>query len=90
MDRAVLRAYGWHDFADELRPKFLTEDTDDDHTYQGRYFWPVEARDRVLSHLLALNAARHAEEVAAGLASAKGQKKWGDEEGDNSSPQLDL
>ncbi len=64
MDRAVLRAYGWHDLEDELRPEFLTEETEDDHTYRGRYFWPAEARDRVLARLLA----RHAEEVAAGLA----------------------
>ena len=70
MDRAVLRAYGWRDLADELRPEFLTEETEDDHTYQGRYFWPAEARDRVLARLLALNAERHAEEVAAGLAPA--------------------
>lgn len=68
MDRAVLRAYGWRDLADELRPEFLTEETEDDHTYQDRYFWPAEARDRVLARLLALNAQRHAEEVAAGLA----------------------
>lgn len=68
MDRAVLRAYGWHDLADELKPEFLTEETEDDHTYQGRYFWNAEGRDRVLSRLLALNAERHAEEVAAGKA----------------------
>jgi hypothetical protein len=66
MDRAVLRAYGWHDLADELKPEFLTEETEDDHTYQGRYFWNAEGRDRVLSRLLALNAERHAEELAAG------------------------
>ncbi|CCE08071.1 conserved hypothetical protein [Bradyrhizobium sp. STM 3843] len=68
MDRAVLRAYGWHDLADELRPVFLTEETEDDHTYQGRYFWPADQRDRVLARLLALNAERHAEEMAAGRA----------------------
>ncbi|MDO5894052.1 Eco57I restriction-modification methylase domain-containing protein [Agrobacterium sp. Azo12] len=68
MDRAVLRAYGWHDLADELRPEFLTEETEDDHTYQGRYFWNAEGRDRVLSRLLALNAERHAEEVRMGIA----------------------
>lgn len=72
MDRAVLRAYGWDDLADELRPVFLTEETEDDHTYQGRYFWPAEARDRVLACLLALNAERHAEEVAEGRAPAIG------------------
>ncbi len=74
MDRAVLRAYGWHDLADELRPEFLTEETEGDPTYQGRYFWPAEARDRVLAHLLALNAERHAEEVAAGVAPASSMK----------------
>ncbi|WP_354110726.1 DNA methyltransferase [Bradyrhizobium sp. S3.12.5] len=66
MDRVVLRAYGWYDLADELRPVFLTEETEDDHTYQRRYFWSAEARDRVLARLLALNAKRHAEEVTAG------------------------
>ena len=81
MDRAVLRAYGWHDLADELRPEFLTEETEDDHTYQGRYFWPAEARDRVLARLLALNAERHAEEVAAGLAPAAGASTRRDEDG---------
>ncbi|WP_244558821.1 DNA methyltransferase [Bradyrhizobium brasilense] len=69
MDRAVLRTYGWHDLAAELRPEYLTEETENDHTYLGRYFWPAEARDRVLTRLLALNAERHAEELAAGLAS---------------------
>ena len=72
MDRAVLRAYGWGDLADTLRPEFLTPETEDDHTYQGRYFWPTEARDLVLSRLLALNAERHAEEVAAGLVPTEG------------------
>ena len=67
MDRAVLRAYGWDDLADTLKPEFLTEDTEDDHTYQGRYFWPAAQRDLVLSRLLALNAVRYEEEVAAGL-----------------------
>ena len=82
LDRAVLRAYGWHDLADELRPEYLTEETEDDHTYQGRYFWPSEARDRVLARLLALNAERHAEEVAADLAprkSSRGSDKEDDE-----------
>ena len=51
IDLVVLRAYGWDDLADELRPVFLTEETEDDHTYQGRYFWPAEARDRVLARL---------------------------------------
>lgn len=74
MDRAVLRAYGWDDLADVLRPEFLTPETEDDHTYQGRYFWPAEQRDLVLARLLALNAERHAEEVAAGIAPARGRR----------------
>ena len=73
MDQAVLRAYGWDDLADTLRPVFLTPETEDDHTYQTRYFWPAEGRDQVLARLLALNAQRHAEEVAAGIA-PKGRK----------------
>ncbi|WP_324765580.1 DNA methyltransferase (plasmid) [Sinorhizobium meliloti] len=68
MDRAVLRAYGWDDLAGEVRAEFLTEESEDDHTYQGRYFWPSEQRDKVLSRLLALNAERHAEEVKRGIA----------------------
>jgi hypothetical protein len=79
MDRVVLRVYGWHDLADELRPEFLTEETEDDHAYQGRYFWPSEARDRVLARLLALNAERHADEVAAGLAPAASARREEDE-----------
>ena len=54
-------------------PNFSTEETEDDHTYQGRYFWPAEARDRVLARLLALNAERHAEEVAAGRRSRQSE-----------------
>lgn len=66
MDRAVLTAYGWHDLAESVRPAFLTEETEDDHTYQKRYFWLSDVRDEVLARLLKLNAERHAEEVAAG------------------------
>lgn len=68
MDRAVLRSYGWHDLAHELHSEFLTEANEVEHTYQGRYFWDAEGRDRVLSRLLALNAERHAEEVRLGIA----------------------
>lgn len=74
MDQAVLRAFGWHDLADTLRPQFLTPEIEDDHTYQNRYFWPAEGRDVVLARL-ALNAERHAEEVAAGIAPTKGRGK---------------
>lgn len=75
MDRAVLRAYGWDELAETLRPEFLTPETEDDQTYQGRYFWPAEGRDLVLSRLLALNAERHAEEVVAGLVPVKGRAR---------------
>lgn len=79
MDRAVLRAYGWDDLAETLKPEFLTEDTEDDHTYQGRYFWPAPQRDLVLSRLLALNAERYADEVRQGL-HEKGRKRLRNED----------
>lgn len=72
MDRAVLRAYGWHDLAASLAPVFLAKppgdngrgarpgQPEDEHTYQGRLFWPQAARDAVLARLLALNATRAA------------------------------
>jgi hypothetical protein len=66
MDRAVLSAYGWDDLADRA-PIFLNEANEDDHTYQGRLFWPSGFRDDVLARLLALNAERAAAEKAAGL-----------------------
>jgi hypothetical protein len=68
MDRAVLEAYGWHDLAARAAPIFLDETNDDDHTYQGRLFWPSDFRDEVLARLLALNAERHAEELRLGIA----------------------
>ncbi|MFC3076011.1 Eco57I restriction-modification methylase domain-containing protein [Shinella pollutisoli] len=82
MDRAVLHAYGWDDLAEEVQPQFLTEETEDDHTYQGRYFWPAEQRDKVLSRLLALNAERHAEEVRQGIA-PKGSPRGGEADDEN-------
>ena len=66
--REVLVAYGWDDLAERAEPDFLDEDNENDHTYQGRLFWPSDFRDAAPSRLLALNAERHAEEVAAGLA----------------------
>jgi hypothetical protein len=69
MDRAVLESYGWDDLAARAEPHFLDEDSEDDHTYQGRLFWPSDFRDEVLARLLALNAERHAEEVRLGTAS---------------------
>jgi hypothetical protein len=89
LDHAVLRAYGWGDLADDLRPEFLTAKTEDDRTYQGRYFWPAEARDRVLARLLALNAERHAEEVAAGRAPAA-RARASAEDDDEAEPGLDI
>jgi hypothetical protein len=68
MDRAVLEAYGWRDLAARAAPIFLDETSEDDHTYQGRLFWPSDFRDEVLARLLALNAERHSEEVRLGIA----------------------
>jgi hypothetical protein len=67
MDVAVLRAYGWNDLADQAEPEFLTEDSEPDHRYQGRLFWPAPFRDEVLSRLLALNAERAEEERRLGV-----------------------
>jgi hypothetical protein len=89
MDRAVLRAYGWDDLAAELCPEFLAEETEDDHTYQDRYFWPAVARDRVLARLLALNAKRHVEEVAEGRAPTR-RPQADDGEGGDAEPRLSL
>jgi len=76
MDRAVLSAYGWTDLAERIAtdpesvPRHLTEDTEDDHKYQGRFFWPASIRDEVLARLLALNAERAEDERLAGLTPA--------------------
>jgi hypothetical protein len=78
MDRAVLEAYGWHDLAARAAPIFLDETNEDDHTYQGRLFWPSDFRDEVLARLLALNAERHAKEVRLGI--APGMKGTAEEE----------
>ncbi|MEH2558572.1 hypothetical protein V1286_006101 [Bradyrhizobium algeriense] len=72
MDRTTLRAYGWHDLAEQAQPVFLNEQTEDDHAYQGRLFWSSGFRDEVLARLLALNVERHTEEVRLGLVSANG------------------
>ena len=81
MDRAVLEAYGWHDLAKCAAPIFLDETNEDDHTYQGRLFWPSDFRDEVLARLLTLNAERHAEEVRLGTAPGmNGQREAEDDE----------
>ncbi|WP_294274114.1 DNA methyltransferase [uncultured Sphingomonas sp.] len=58
MDRAVLAAYGWGDLAAEAAPVFLDAESEDDHRYQGRLFWPAPFRDAVLARLLKLNEER--------------------------------
>jgi hypothetical protein len=84
LDNLVLRAYGWDDLADRANPIFLTEATEDNHTYMGRLFWPSEFRDEVLARLLTLNAKLHAEEVHLGLANASGNLSLkDDDEGDD-------
>ena len=70
LDRAILRAYGWLDLAERAEPVFLNTDNEDDHSLQGRLFWPTDFRDEVLTRLLVLNATRAAEERAAGLVAA--------------------
>lgn len=62
MDRAVLRAYGWDDLAERAAPVFLDAESEDDHKYQGRLFWPAAFRDELLARLLRLNEERAAEE----------------------------
>jgi hypothetical protein len=57
MDRAVLEAYA--------APIFLDETNEDDHTYQGRLFWPSDFRDDE----------RHAEEVRRGIAPGMKDKR---------------
>ena len=59
--------------AHRAEPIFLDETNEDDHTYQGRLFWPSAFRDHVLARLLALNAERHAEEVRLGIAPGMGR-----------------
>lgn len=67
MDRAVLEAYGWKDLAERAAAISLDEASEDDHTYQGRLFWPSDFRDEVLARLLTLNAERHADEMKLGV-----------------------
>ena len=69
MDRAVLDAYGWRDIPTDC--EFLLDYEIDEETWgrkkkPWRYRWPDAVRDDVLARLLALNAARAAEERLAG------------------------
>ncbi|MBY5798418.1 N-6 DNA methylase [Rhizobium leguminosarum] len=80
MDRAVLAAYGWDDLAARAEPIFLDETNEDDHTYQGRLFWPSDFRDEVLARLLALNAERAKAERESGLVAAAVEDSGEDDE----------
>ncbi|NQW49797.1 MAG: hypothetical protein HQ465_01015, partial [Rhodospirillales bacterium] len=82
MDDAVLRAYGWDDLADRAAPEFIEQDADEGKTPKTRLDWPAEFKDEVLARLLALNAARAAEERAAGLVAADEGEDEEIEEGD--------
>ena len=61
MDRAVLAAYGWTDLAARAQPAFLDAESEDDHGYRGRLFWPAAFRDELLARLLRLNEERAVE-----------------------------
>ena len=67
LDLAALRSYGWEDLADGAAPEYLTEETESEHRYQGRFFWPAPFREEVLSRLLQLNVERAADERRLGL-----------------------
>ncbi|MEH3048601.1 Eco57I restriction-modification methylase domain-containing protein [Sphingomonas adhaesiva] len=58
IDHAVLAAYGWDDLARAAHAVFLDVESEDDHRYQGRLFWPAPFRDAVLARLLRLNEER--------------------------------
>ena len=70
MDRAVLRAYGWHDLADAAPANFSPRKPRTTTPIRAASSGPPPSATVVLARLLALNAERHAEEVAAGLAPA--------------------
>ncbi len=71
MDVAVLRAYNWDDLADRAAPEFLTADTEPDHRYQGRLFWPAPFREEVLGRLLDLNRTRAEQERRLGVSPSR-------------------
>jgi hypothetical protein len=82
MDVAVLRAYNWDDLATHASPQFLEQEADEGKTPKTRFDWPAEFKDEVLARLLALNAKRHAEEVAAGLVAVTDDDEEETEEAD--------
>jgi hypothetical protein len=65
VDRAVLDAYGWSNI--KAAPVFEREWVDEESEGPWRYRWPELTRDEVLARLLALNAARAAEETRQGM-----------------------
>ena len=79
MDVAVLSAYGWNDLSDAARSEHLDNSNEDDHKYQGRYFWPSAFRDQVLARLLDLNAERAEAERRAGVAPVEAHDDEGDD-----------
>lgn len=69
IDEVTVRAYGWHDLADNLGHGFHD-------TRQGtRYTVAPAPRREILDRLLELNHARYAEEVKAGLHNKKPSRK---------------
>jgi len=83
MDIAVLRAYGWNDLADRAAPEFIEQGADEGKAPKTRLDWPAEFKDEVLARLLALNAARAAEERAAGLTAADEEDDETDDDDDD-------
>ena len=79
---AVLRAYGWNDLAARAAPEFIEQEADEGKTPKTRLDWPAEFKDEVLARLLALNAERHAEEVATGLVAVMDDDEEETEEAD--------
>ena len=78
MDRAVLTAYGWTDFAESAAPEFISREDDPDKT---RLDWPQAFKDQVLARLLDLNRSRAAEEARLGLASGSEDEADADDNG---------
>ena len=70
IDRAVLKAYGWHDIPTACGFHLDYEDEDEQPGSRRRkpyrYRWPDDVRDEVLARLLELNAERADAEQAAG------------------------
>lgn len=62
LDEAVSDAYGWTDL--DLKYVFAPDyEVEDGKSIPWRYRWPDDLRDEVLARLLALNKARHQQEL---------------------------